>query len=68
MSRLVQLYEVKGEVRRVKPGEKPVVELHLEDNRRVVSLEIHETPWSSYSHERKTKDYIYTAIIEADCS
>lgn len=62
---LVQLSERSGTVKRVKPGEDPVVELHLSPNQRVVSLRFREALGMG---ERKTRDWLWWAIVETRCA
>lgn len=61
---LVQLTTLRGELPR-QPyvrGETPIVELHLEDNQRVVQLDLADQSWREI--ERKTHDWIWHAVIE----
>ena len=61
MTVLHQIIERRGVVRRVKPGETPVVELHLEPGQYIASFKITE---SFLGHsERVTTDWHWTAAV-----
>lgn len=59
---LVQVSKREGRIDRVRPSDAPpVVELDLEPNQRIVSIELRKV-WSS--GDRKTDDWAWTAYIE----
>lgn len=60
MSNLVQVTKRTGTITQVKPGERPVLELHLEDNQTLVSVELHEG-WQA--RNRKTIDWRWVAYV-----
>lgn len=62
MSTYVQIAERKGRINRVKPGETPVIELHLEDNQRVICVEMKQV--DPLNLTRKTNDFVWRAFIE----
>jgi hypothetical protein len=60
---LVQITERSGRVDRVPRGEKPVVELHLEENQSIVRFELQDGERYFDRPERKTVDWTWTATI-----
>lgn len=60
---LVQISECKGRINRVKPGESPVIELHLEDHQRVICVEMRQV--ELFNPDRKTNDFVWRAFIES---
>lgn len=58
--RLIQVCERTGEVLRVKEGETPVVEMHLEDYQSIVGFELRPR-WQVAS--RKTVDWDWSAYV-----
>lgn len=59
---LVQIIKLTGTIERVKPGVTPVIELQLEDNQRVVSVDLGEK--ILFHSQRKTTDWHWTAYVE----
>lgn len=60
---LVQITERKGSVPRVPRGQKPMVELHLEQHEQIVGFELHDGERYFEHPERKTVDWTWTATI-----
>jgi hypothetical protein len=61
---LVQVSRLEGEIRRVKPGTVPVVELDLAPHQQLVSIELHRRqPLTRSDFERKTDDWNWTAYV-----
>jgi len=63
VSALVQISRREGEIRRVKYGVTPVIELHLEPHERVVSVELTGNAWRH--PERKTVDWQWVVFVAA---
>lgn len=62
MTALVQISKVEGKIDRVPRDETPVVELHVEPNERVISIDLR---CREFDHlERKTVDWRWTAYVE----
>lgn len=59
---LVQISEAKGRINRVKAGESPLIELHLEDHQRVICVEMRQV--EPFNTERVTRDFVWRAFIE----
>jgi hypothetical protein len=63
VSVFVQISERRGAIDRVRRGTTPVVELELEPNQRVVSIDLRKTTYDD--PERKTVDWRYLAYVES---
>lgn len=61
---LHQITKLKGQIDRVTPDWVPTLELHLDPNQRVVSVEME--PITLVYSERKTVDWKWTAYIDTD--
>lgn len=59
---LVQIVKHEGKIKRVKPRERPVIELHLEPYQYVVSIELKEAFQSTFS-QRKTQDWDWSLFV-----
>lgn len=59
MTILTQIHHEAGVIRRVPPGERPVIELHLEPGQYVAGVEMRES-WSS---GRKTSDWYWSCAV-----
>lgn len=62
MSTYIQISERKGRINRVKPGDTPIIELHLEDNQRIICVEMKQV--DPLNLQRKTNDFVWRAFIE----
>jgi hypothetical protein len=60
---LVQISERSGRVDRVPRGEKPMVEIQLEEHEQIVRFELHDGERFFDRPERKTVDWTWTATI-----
>jgi len=60
--RLVQITPRSGIVKRVPLGKEPLVEIKLEDNQRIVAMELREAV--GFFSDRKTADFYWTALVE----
>jgi hypothetical protein len=58
----VRITKRTGTIKRVKSNARPVLELELADNERVVSVTLDPIP--DWSGERKTTDWTWTAYVE----
>lgn len=58
----VQITEAKGRINRVKAGETPVIELHLQDHQRVICVEMRQV--EPFNNERVTRDFVWRVFIE----
>lgn len=58
---LVQISERRGVVKRLKPGVRPVVDLHLEPHQQIVKFDINCT--TLFTRNRTTDDYAWTAWV-----
>jgi hypothetical protein len=63
MTRLVQIQQRDGAILRVREGDTPVVEMHLEDHESIVSAELR--PRWQHSH-RKTVDWDWTVYVACE--
>lgn len=61
MPELVQISKRSGRIDRVKRGETPVIELHLEPEQYVANVELHEI--DRYDLARKTVDWSWTVFV-----
>lgn len=60
---LVQITHRTGTINRVPRGETPVIELQLDRNQKIVSVELQPTHRSLWS-DRKTLDWTWTVVTE----
>jgi hypothetical protein len=63
---LVQITKVEGRIMRVPKGETPIIELNLDEDRRVINVARLEPidPYSRANEDRKTLDWKYTVYVE----
>lgn len=59
---LVQVVKRQGEIDKVARDDIPIVELHLEDNQRIVSMDLRPKLYDRA--DRKTVDWKWTAYVE----
>jgi hypothetical protein len=63
--RLVQIRLVRGDIKRVPPGETPIIELQLEPHERVLDIELARNEQHGRAlSERKTYDWTWVAYVE----
>lgn len=59
---LVQVARREGQIEKVPRGQQPLLELHLNHNQRLISVDMRRPFWDD--PERKTVDWLWTAYVE----